>query len=53
MKNKSNSSTTQRVRSLLARLLLSRSLLDIFHIQPKETIVKGNPLWIPITIRKQ
>lgn len=52
MKNISHISSPQSVRSLLARLLLSRSLLDIFHIQPKETIVKGNPLWIPITIRK-
>ena len=53
MKTKSNPSTTQRVRSLLARLLLSRSLLRKSHNQKQETIVKGNPLWIPITIRKK
>ncbi len=52
MKNKSNSRITQSVRSLLARLLLSRSLLLKFITHSKETIVKGKLAWIPITIRK-
>jgi hypothetical protein len=53
MKNKFNSRITQSALSLLARLLLSRSLLRKSRNQNKETIVKGNPLWIPITIRRQ
>jgi len=52
MKNKSITRIPRSVCSLLARLLLSRSLLRKFRNQNKETIVKGKFAWIPITIRK-